>query len=412
MKLLIKNKRLKEEIPYELFALFINTVMIIDLLRIIVGNVNALEIVRNGIYVFTAMYVIYHAIGHKHLSVLMAFGMGYAFLAAFSLLRNDGITEVVLSGSMIFLTRCLAAFYLAYYLPINECFFKKMKKYYVILFLYCFVYITTHTSGIYATDGSYMTFSYNILIMTLVCLLNCVEKPTPLRTLGVVVLLGIIVAYGARGPLICIVISLLLFLWYKFASFSVWKKIILFCFCIGGGSGLFMVRNTIIDILLRFNPPSRTLYLLKNFKIDNLSGRNTYYDLLRTEINKNWFLPHGIYSDRLILSGGGMSSNVDLSQYYAHNLPIEVMYQFGGFIGVLVLIFLIVKIIKSYIIVIKQNNHKLAIVYCAFFSGITTLFFSSSYLINERAWLVFGIVFSAGKFVNQKSIVQKCRLRQ
>lgn len=123
MKLLIKNKRLKEEIPYELFALFINTVMIIDLLRIIVGNVNALEIVRNGIYVFTAMYVIYHAIGHKHLSVLMAFGMGYAFLAAFSLLRNDGITEVVLSGSMIFLTRCLAAFYLAYYLPINECFF-------------------------------------------------------------------------------------------------------------------------------------------------------------------------------------------------------------------------------------------------------------------------------------------------
>ena len=105
-----------------------------------------------------------------------------------------------------------------------------------------------------------------------------------------------------------------------------------------------MVRNTIIDILLRFNPSSRTLYLLKNFKIDNLSGRNTYYDLLRTEINKNWFLPHGIYSDRLICRWG-MSSNVDLSQYYAHNLPIEVMYQFGGFIGVLVLIFLIVKII-------------------------------------------------------------------
>ena len=54
-------------------------------------------------------------------------------------------------------------------------FFKKMKKYYVILFLYCFVYITTHTSGIYATDGSYMTFSYNILIMTLVCLLTVLK---------------------------------------------------------------------------------------------------------------------------------------------------------------------------------------------------------------------------------------------
>ena len=62
MTLLIKNKRLKEVIPYELFALFINTVMIIDLLRIIVGNVNALEIVRNGIYVFTAMYVLYQTV--------------------------------------------------------------------------------------------------------------------------------------------------------------------------------------------------------------------------------------------------------------------------------------------------------------------------------------------------------------
>ncbi len=69
------------------------------------------------------------------------------------------------------------------------------------------VYITTHTSGIYATDGSYTTFDSNILITTLVCLLNCVNM-MPLRTLGVVVLLGIIVAYGARGPLICIVISL------------------------------------------------------------------------------------------------------------------------------------------------------------------------------------------------------------
>ena len=407
MKLVINKEKLKQEFPYELLAFFINTVTIVDLLRMLMGDSTLLGLVRNGIYIVTALCVLYHAAKNRHLSKLVGLGVVYGILAAFSLLLSDGLTDVILSGSMIFLTRCVTAFYLGCYVPADDIFFKKLKKYYVLLIVYCLLYVTTHTSGIYATDGSYMTFSYNILIMTTILMLRCIQKPSLTKIIGSVILIGVIVAYGARGPILCLVVSVLLFLLYKFSTSPAWKKIIFSVSCVAIGIGLFQVRNVVIDFLISINPSSRTLYLLKNFKLDDLSGRNAYYDILTNDINL--IKPHGLYSDRSVL-GEGLASGGDLSQYYAHNVVIEVLYHFGAFLGLILLIGLLVKLIKSLIYMVKRNDPRTAILYCAFFTGITTLFFSSSYLINERTWLALGIVFSITMAMKKKPI-QSARIR-
>ncbi|MDK0671360.1 hypothetical protein P5E71_09870 [Clostridium perfringens] len=47
MKNVINTKKVKVEIPYEVFAFFINTVMIIDFLRIAIGNTYVVDIIKN-----------------------------------------------------------------------------------------------------------------------------------------------------------------------------------------------------------------------------------------------------------------------------------------------------------------------------------------------------------------------------
>ncbi|HII4397415.1 TPA: hypothetical protein ACY4Q9_002025 [Clostridium perfringens] len=397
MKNVINTKKVKVEIPYEVFAFFINTVMIIDFLRIAIGNTYVVDIIKNIVYIVTVIYILYHAFIHRHLFTLISIGTGYFILVLISLLLNNEIYGVILSGSMLFFTRCIEAFYLSYYIPINDIFFNKIKKYYIVVFFYCLLYITKNNSGIYSTDGSYMTFSYNILIMTTILIISCINKPTILKVVGTTSLIGIIITYGARGPILCIIISVMLFLGYKFISLPILKKLTYGSFFILIGLFFWGIRIKVIDFLLTINPSSRTLYLLKNFRLDSLSGRDTYYNLLSGEINKNWLNFHGIYSDRLILSANSMQSNIDMSQYYAHNLPIEIMYQFGAIMGGVILVYLFINIVNSYKTIINKNNIKLIIIYCSFFTGITTLFFSSSYLINERTWLAIGVIFSINK---------------
>lgn len=305
MKIKINITKIKREFPYEMYVLFINTVMIVDLLRMILPSMSILGIIRNGLYVLSLVYMFYHAICKKNLAIIVMLGTCYVFLATLSCLQNDDLFRVVLSESMIFLSRCVVGFYFAFYIPVNEIFFRKIKKYFMIQIIYCAVYMSTHTLGLYATDGSYMTFSYNILIMAMIWILLTVYNPTIFRIIGTIAFVGIIVVYGARGPLLCIAVSVVLFLLYKFADSSAWKKMLQIMLYLVGGFGIISAKNIILDFLLKMNPASRTLYLLKNFNIDNLSGRDIYYELLKNEISKNWILPHGIFSDRLILASGG-----------------------------------------------------------------------------------------------------------
>lgn len=73
------------------------------------------------------------------------------------------------------------------------------------------------------------------------------------------------------------------------------------------------------------------------------------------------------------------------------------MYQFGAVFGCILLFILFFKVVKSYNLLFKLKDYKYAVVYCAFFTGLTTLFFSSSYLINERSWLALGLIFGIRK---------------
>ena len=123
--------RLKINIEREVFCLFINSVMIIDLIRIFTGNTMVTNLCRNGIYLLILFFVCMDACNKKMVNNLLGMGILYIVFVLFSLLINGSdVISLLLSGSMIFISRCLLGFYLARNIQIDEGLWNSIKKYY------------------------------------------------------------------------------------------------------------------------------------------------------------------------------------------------------------------------------------------------------------------------------------------
>ena len=201
---------------------------------------------------------------------------------------------------------------------------------------------------------------------------------------------------GARGPLLVFFLSVLL--WFFIHSHnSKQKKYIFLLLSMGGIAIIF--KEKIFEMLSQLFPNSRTLLLLESGMFFDLSGRDAIYQNLLDNLQKNFILPHGLYSDRILLGNG----HVDMSGYYAHNLFYEVLYQFGGIIGGGLILIFIILILISIREILYCRNEIFRIMYVTFFGGITMLFFSSSYLINERFWLIIGAIISSVFLMKNKA---------
>ena len=398
--------RLKINIEREVFCLFINSVMIIDLIRIFTGNTMVTNLCRNVIYLLILFFVCMDACNKKMVNNLLGMGILYIVFALFSLLVNGSdVNSLLLSGSMIFISRCLVGFYLARNIQIDEGLWNSIKKYYVLVIVYCIVYANMGSLDQYGMREGYMTFSYNILIPTTLILIMMIQRKQG-RVLKLIISTFLtiqLIVMGARGPVACMAVSIIIFIWIQLAQFPLYKKLIA-CGAFSLAAILvYFARDEILDYMLSINSTSRTLILLKNGNLFDLSNRNSYYEILIEEIKRNIILPHGLYADRVILNQNFSGSSA-ISGQYAHNLFFEILYQFGGVFGGAILFAFFIKVYKSIKHLELINNQIITAFYCAFATGLISLLFSSSYLINERAWLFIGIVFA---FSNIKYLTLK-----
>lgn len=386
-----------------MFCLFLNTVMITDLIRTVFGNQSVSNTFRNAIYIFTILYVIFHAYKHGHLISLIILSSIYLLLCLVNLFgnSNEDLIFLTISGSAIFLSRCVAGYYFASYIPINEVFFNKLKKYYILIFIYSFLYLFFNSAGLHTAKGSYMTFSYNILIPTTILLLRTINKPTIFKIVSSIYFTGVIVVLGARGPLMCIAITVLVYMLVRLSQISTFKRV-LYCFLFSIFSIMIIaVRENILNLLMRIYPQSRTLTLMKTGEFFALSDRDLLYETIFETLRKNPLIPHGIYSDRIILS---KLLGTEGNGAYAHNVIFEVLYQFGIVFGGILLVYLGWLIVRGLIKLKFYNEQDVVIFTCASITGIISLFFSGSYLINERTWLSIGILWA---IVYRKSALKK-----
>ncbi|HBD63799.1 MAG TPA: hypothetical protein DC038_05110, partial [Clostridiales bacterium] len=138
-------------------------------------------------------------------------------------------------------------------------------------------------------------------------------------------------------------------------------------------------RNILIalnDFLTERGINSRNIHLFLESGV-YLSGRENIYEDVFHAIYMNPILGLGLAGDRVIIDS------------YAHNLFLELVLDFGVFIGFIIIFILFFLITKSFMTRNKENYDMIII---WFSLGFVHLFISSSYLIDIKFWIFVGLL--------------------
>ena len=202
-----------------------------------------------------------------------------------------------------------------------------------------------------------MSISYNLLLPSMVLF----HSKGKLYKLLFIITVLVVVLFGSRGALLFIVTYLLYRILFKS---NVSKKIVFFL-CVGI---CLLLLPQIINCLESFDSLSRSVQLiLSGSFFSHDSGRTDIYELVLLHIAEAPLFGHGIGADRFYLNG-----------FYAHNIILEMMLQYGIIAGLSLFFILTTFIVVAFL------NFRLYRDYTIIFtlSGFLPLMLSGSYLIN------------------------------
>ena len=190
----------------------------------------------------------------------------------------------------------------------------------------------------------------------------------------------LILACGARGPCISVcffIVSMILFFVRK-------KKLLIFLVLFLGIIFFFYSENIIKEIMQLFEDmhlSTRIFEHLLSKSLYDANGRDEIFTTMVTLIKKKPFFGYGIAGDR--------QSGVEWIAY-SHNIIIELIVSYGVFIGSLCVFILLFIGINSFVRTDRRGRQMHSVL---FFSGVFTLLFTSSYLVEPLffLWLGFAV---------------------
>ena len=237
-----------------------------------------------------------------------------------------------------------------------------------------------------ANIGTYsMSLSYYMLMPAIVFTDELISKFSIKVLMHTMLSILIILAFGARGPLFCILGFLFLRFLRNVFKITYRKAILYFGICVAIPL-LFFNRNIILSVidnlLMSVGIQSRSIQLLSQDEIA-LSGREFIYDTILNQIRDNPIHGIGIAGDRRIIGG------------YAHNFFLEVLSQFGLILGGILAITVLSLIIRA--LIVKNKNYvDMISIWVAL--GFIHLMVSSSYLIDIKFWILVGLLINKALF--------------
>lgn len=251
----------------------------------------------------------------------------------------------------------------------------------------------------------YMSFSYDLLPAVVVLLFGFFTKRKALYLIGSIVGFVIMFFCGARGPMLCIFVAIVMYIVFMTEKNS--SKILIVMISAIGLVLLFVFWDPIFQVLCNVSESlglsSRMLEKIADGSLVDDSGRSTVRSELLPHLS---ILGHGLYGDRVLANGR-----------YAHSIFLEILVEYGLFFGPVILLFLVFLLVTG--LFTKDRGKRLLFIF--FFSaGFVRLLISGSYLSKEPAfYAMIGICFSAlfkddvkPKQSNDKLFVRSLRLRK
>lgn len=257
---------------------------------------------------------------------------------------------------------------------------------YIVLIINIYGLLAGAYNHVDSTAINYMGFGYTCVLWWAIIVQSVFsdEKNGIQKAIDIVssVFVAMIVLfYGSRGS----VLSLLVFLLYCFIKYYSRNRKIELCLLISAVTGLvYFFWNQIFTLFILATDAvgisSRNLRLLQSSLLTSDTHRSeTVYSYSIELIKKHFLFGHGIGADRAV--GGG-------TEYYSHNLILEVCVNFGVIIGVLIIAYVVSIGIKM---LIKVQEKEWVYYFAPFFVTcmVQVMVSSSLYLVSEFWTFIF-----------------------
>lgn len=226
-----------------------------------------------------------------------------------------------------------------------------------------------------------MPAAYDLLPHLCVVFVVFCKKSNLLGLFAFIFEFALLFVFGTRGPLLLLMI-------FCAAYVLTVKKIkhpvvLLFCAVIACGIALLFYEKILAiirNVAISMGMSVRIIDKIMQGEIFGDSGRGNIITQLLVDLNKKPFIGYGFFADR----------NYDFA--YAHNLVVELFFNFGYVVGGILFIVFTLIMIKGLIKALKEKKENTAVAIMTLMaSSYLKLFLSGSYLEEVGLYVLLGI---------------------
>lgn len=253
------------------------------------------------------------------------------------------------------------------------------------------------------SETYYMEVTYNTMMPMLAALAIGIygNKVTEMinRYIALVlfaIMFAVNLLVGGRASILCVGLCLIVLIHFK----NIRQKIGFMILIIGLGGVMYITYDVWLAFLTIAFPYSRTIWRLSNnfFFESNTSYRSIMWKHIIDNFLENPFRIRGFLSDRFYLMRlFPTASSEGAYGYYAHNLFLEQLFQFGV-LAIPVIIVEIISVIRLFRFVSGAKNNRLVCVFSIYIAfGVGQLMVSASYLTAKSFGILLGLMLYMGK---------------
>ena len=291
--------------------------------------------------------------------------------------------------------------------------FKLFKKFLpvieILVLLFVLLNYFVYSSELFGGNAYDQTVTYALLPAAVIACGSLFEKIRIYQILILIVSVTFLFLLGTRGPIVCLILFLLMkiLLTYK-NEMRVKIALVSFFFAVGIPLYLFYydILNMLIDLAKKTDLSARpALKILAGTFLEDKS-RNKMSEYTTTLIRQNLLKGVGVGRDRVLLASL-TNSNVEDNVFgmYPHNIFLELLLQFGVFIGGAILLYLVVILFMT---TFRNPDRDSMNVICIFIAvGFFPLLFSESYLSSHNFFAMLGFCLSQYRKYNQNHLLKE-----
>lgn len=219
-----------------------------------------------------------------------------------------------------------------------------------------------------------MGFGYACLIPSMLLFYDFFKTRRVINIIEIALLLFAIIIYASRGPLM----GFALFAVFYLVRYFLNKRQYILCILIVISSILFVLFYKTVFIWffgLFDNSIISTSHFMRSLESEDfvyLADRNNIYDVLVQEVLEHPFYVRGINAEWPVVG------------VYAHNIVLELIYQFGIILGGAFLCLILYRVVRT--VILKGENDLEILCIVLMFACIPQLMVSSSLWRNYVFW--------------------------